>query len=573
MATDAVGGLLQGFNNGLASGLDFYKTIQGEARAKRQEQVQAQRIAVDDQRWQAGWDRQAEQDAAAAKTAERNFAWEQNKFDIQEKRLNAAAQATAEYRAQQQRLGVAKYNLDVNKRNDKLKAADKKAWDKELSDAGERAKEAFAQGPDLFMDVYSSDYRVKIATNKQIARANGLDLDDETAASLHVVERPEGGFIVTKRGKNEKGEDAWLPFDADPESDGLQAMVMPGNVFAQTFGGTAGTQAVAKEQALSGAQGEVASLANSQFQGDNADILAKSAEAEQQIAAAEQELVQLEQKEYPQFDYKNLGGIHNAKALLNFGETQRSRKTDESRKAELRAQIEQSQGYLSGMLGRQESAKGSARATLASGLDAVGKTAQGLKPEEVPVALGNTVEQLRMGNKPSAEQLGKTPDAAMDVGIKETGQLFSAIEGIVKTARPSDDDKVVANEGKMVSSIAAAAEQNGGLKQWLATPNGRAMTMQIAAQLHERGIDFGAGYLAKVASMQRKGVQIEAGLDALQSDVVQALPSQDREPIALLASEIIGERTDDPEAAIKYAMDDYYAGKQPTTPRTLSQAR
>lgn len=570
---DAVGGLLQGFNSGLASGLDFYKTIQGEARAKRQEQVQAQRYATEDERWERNWDRQVTQDAAAAKTAERNFAWDQEKFKIQEGRLSAAAKATADYRASQHRLGVANYNLKAASRNDKLKAADSKKWDKELSDALERGKEAFSQGSDLFMDTYSSDYRVKIATNKQIARANGLDLDDDTAASLHVVERPEGGFIVTKRGKTENGEDAWLPFDTDPDRDGLQAMVMPSNVFAQTFGGSDGTQIVAKEQALSGAQSEVASLANSQFQGNNAEILAKTAEAEQQIVAAEQELQTLSST--PAYitttDYRGQKTTRPNPELNKL--VPGGPEAVAARKAELQAQLEQSQGYVSGMLGRQESAKGSARATLAGGLDAIGKTAQGLKPTEVPVALGNTVEQLRMGNKPSAEQLGKAPDAALDVGMGEASDMRGAIQGMVKAARPVDDKKAMANEGKMIGSIMAAAEQNGGIKQLLGTPNGQALTMQIAAQMHDRNIEFGAGYLLKVASMGRKGVQIEAGLDALQSKVVQSLPSQDREPIALLASEIIGERTDDPEAAIKYAIDDYYAGKQPTTPRTLSQAR
>lgn len=569
MSNDAVGGLLRGFNNGLSSGLEFYKTIQNEERAKRQETLQAQRYAIEDERYGEEREYRIKQDEAAATRDERDFEWSKEKYDLEQKRLAAAAAATADYRNQQLRLSQANYNLKVLSRQDKLNAASTKKWDKELEDAAVRGKEAFAQDPELFMDLYSSDFRVKIATNKQVARANGLDLDDDTAASLHVIERPEG-FVVAKRGKDEQGNDAWLPFDADPEKDGQQAMVMPKSVFAQTFGGTEGTQAVAKVEALKGAQGEVAALANQQYAQDNADVLVKTADQEQRLATAEQELKTL--SSLPTYitttDYrgKKTTRLNPELAKLVPGGPE----AVEQRKATLQAQVDQAQGYIGGMLGRQEQAKGSARATLASGIDAVNKTAQGLDPEEVPAALGNTVEQLRMGNKPSAEQLGKTPDAALDIGMKETGTMMATIKGMVTMARPSDDDKVVANEAKMIGSVAAAAERNGGLKQWLATPNAQAMTMQIAAEMHERGIDYGAGYLAKVASMQRDGASVEAGLDALQSKVVQSLNAKDREPIALLASEIIGERTDDPEAAIKYAIEDYYAGKRP---KTLSAAQ
>lgn len=567
MSNDAVGGLLRGFNNGLASGLDFYKTIQAEGRAKRQEQYMLNRDAIADERYGEERAYRVKQDEAAAARAERDFTWDKEKYALEQKRLAAAAAATADYRNQQLRLSQANYNLRVLNRQDKLNAASTEKWGKELEAALTRGKEAFAQDPELFMDLYSSDFRVKIATNKQIARANGLDLDDATAASLHVIERPEG-FVVAKRGKDEQGNDAWLPFDADPEKDGQQAMVMPKSVFAQTFGGTEGTQAVAKVEALKGAQGEVATLANSQFQNDNADILAKSAEAEQQIAAAEQELAELDAADKKTY----IPPTTTREKLLSFGNTQLGvqLRQREARKAELRAQIEQAQAYVGGMLDRQEQAKGSARLTLASGIDAVGKTAQGLKPEEVPVALGNTVEQLRMGNTPSAAQLGKSPGEALDVGMEETGKMLAAIDGAIAKARPSDKKEIRANEAKMSASIAAAAEKNGGLKQWLATPNGAGLLRTIAGEMHARGIDFGAGYLAKVASMQRDGASVEAGLKALESDVVQSLPARDREPIALLASEIMGERTDDPEAAIMHAIEEYHKGVRP---KTLSQAQ
>lgn len=558
--SDAVGGLLRGFNNGLSSGLDFYKTIQGEARANRQEQLQAQRYATEDSRWERNWDRQASQDQAAAARDARDFEWGQDKFELEQKRLQAAADATARYRSAQLANSDRKYNLDVTKHNAKQRETSQKEWKGKLEDGLKRFSGALADNPESAMDMYASDAVIRVGVNKQIANANGMSMDDELAASLYTIPRQDGSYMVAKH--TDKG---WEPFDADPNSDGTQSMVVPADVFVRSFGGTDAADAAAAKNAEAGARGQVATLANSQFAGNNAEILAKAAGAEQQLAAAEQELKTL--SSIPAYitgtDYRGVKTTRpnpELAAMVPGGPEAVAK-----RKAELQAQIEQSQGYVGGMLERQDAAKGQARATLSSGLNAVAKTTQNMKPEEVPAALSNTVEQLRMGNTPSAEQLGLAPDAALDVGMKETSTMRGAIEGMISKARPSDKDDIKANEAKMVGSIMAAAEKNGGLKQWLATPSGQGLTLNIAAEMHTRGIDYGAGYLAKVASLQRDGASVEAGLDALQSDVVQSLNAKDREPIALLASEIIGTRTDDPEAAIKYAIDDYYAGKRPKT--------
>lgn len=82
MATDAVGGLLQGFNNGLASGLDFYKTIQGEARAKRQEQVQAERFARQDMEADRTYDFNREKYTTEKDQWEQNFGLLNDQFEF-----------------------------------------------------------------------------------------------------------------------------------------------------------------------------------------------------------------------------------------------------------------------------------------------------------------------------------------------------------------------------------------------------------------------------------------------------------------------------------------------------------
>jgi uncharacterized coiled-coil protein SlyX len=79
MSNDAVGGLLRGFNNGLTSGLEFYKTIQGEERYKREEQYRNRRDARRDMEADRGYEFDREKFSTANEQWERNFEFEGTK--------------------------------------------------------------------------------------------------------------------------------------------------------------------------------------------------------------------------------------------------------------------------------------------------------------------------------------------------------------------------------------------------------------------------------------------------------------------------------------------------------------
>lgn len=79
MSNDAVGGLLRGFNNGLSSGLEFYKTIQNEERYKREEQYRNRRDARRDMEADRTYEFDREKFSTANEQWERNFEFEGTK--------------------------------------------------------------------------------------------------------------------------------------------------------------------------------------------------------------------------------------------------------------------------------------------------------------------------------------------------------------------------------------------------------------------------------------------------------------------------------------------------------------
>ena len=83
MSNDAVGGLLRGLNNGLASGLEFYKTIQGEERYKREEQYRNRRDARRDMEVDRGYEFDREKFSTANEQWERNFGRDGEKFEFE----------------------------------------------------------------------------------------------------------------------------------------------------------------------------------------------------------------------------------------------------------------------------------------------------------------------------------------------------------------------------------------------------------------------------------------------------------------------------------------------------------
>ena len=237
----------------------------------------------------------------------------------------------------------------------------------------------------------------------------------------------------------------------------------------------------------------------------------------------------------------------------------------EEKKRSLASVAKESRARANQLLANQDRAKTSAAEALNTNLGYLDQTLQGRKNAEVPAALGNTLDQIRADNG-QAIRPGMPVSEATAENQKRSTELYNVVNQAVNREVPKGvKDKAFfkASQGKMTASIVAAMENNGGAENWLATPMGNAAMGEITAQLTARGIDYGAGFLAKMMASQGNGAQIDVGLQALESEVVQSLPAQDREPIARLAAQFIGDKTDDPEAAIMMAIEAYNAGDRP----------
>ena len=557
---DVLSGLLQGVDRGFSNGLDLYRTVQDEARQKRMEQYQLNRDAIADQRYKQTWENTLQRQGVADEQWERTHTWEREKYALEQERLAAAAAATAAYRQQQLDLRAAAHNLKVRKENRAIQKERQTEWNGRVKAGVEAFSSAFKDNPEAAQDVYASDVYARIGVNQRVAQAQGFELDAETASRLYAMPRPDGTYVIGQH--TEKG---FEPYDADPESDGQQALVMPSDVFARTFAGTEGSQSLKARDARVGAQQQVVGAANAQLNADNADILAKAAEADQAAFRAENELATLENT--PAYvsntDYR---GVKVTRVNPRLRELKiSSPQALEEKKRSLAGVVKESRARANQLLINQDRAKTSAAETLNTNLGYLDQALQGRKNAEVPTALGNTLAQIQADNG-QAIRPGMPVSEATQENQKRSTELYNVVSQVVNREIPKgvkDKQFFKASQGKMTSSIVAAMQNNGGVENWLATPMGNAAVGEITAQLVDRGIDYGAGFLAKMMASQGNGAQIDVGLQALESDVVKSLPAQDREPIARLAAQFIGDKTDDPEAAIMMAIKAYNEGDMP----------
>lgn len=79
MSTDTLSAVLQGLNNGAATGLDIYKTMKSEERAKRAENLKLRRYAIDDARYADETTYNRGQAALAQDNWQKNFDFEGQK--------------------------------------------------------------------------------------------------------------------------------------------------------------------------------------------------------------------------------------------------------------------------------------------------------------------------------------------------------------------------------------------------------------------------------------------------------------------------------------------------------------
>lgn len=557
---DVLSGLLQGVDRGFSNGLDLYKTVQDEARQKRLEQYQLDRDVINGQRYEEGVAYRDKRDSVLDTRYENDRAWEREKYKLEQERLAAAAAATAAYRQQQLGIQAAGHRLKVAKENRAIQKERQAEWNGRVKTGVEAFSTAFKDNPDAAQDLYARDVYARIGVNQQVARAQGYELDPETASSLYAMPRPDGTYVIGRH-----TEEGFKPYDADPKSDGEQALVMPNDVFARTFAGTEGAQSLQARDAKVGAQQQVVADANAQLNADNADILVDTAEADQAAFRAEDELATLEKT--PAYvsntDYRGVKVTRVNPRLreLNISSPQAL----EEKKRSLAGIVKESRAKANQLLANQDRAKTSAAETLSNNLGYLDQATAGAKNADVRARLGNTLNQIQADNGQAIHPGMPVPEATAK-NQKRSTELYNVVSQAVNREVPKGlkaKEFFKASQGKMAASIVAAMENNGGAENWLATPMGNAAMGEITAQLVDRGIDYGAGFLAKMMASQGNGAQIDTGLQALESEVVQSLPAQDREPIARLAAQFIGDKTDDPEAAIMMAIEAYNGGDRP----------
>lgn len=261
MSVDSLSAVLQGFERGFGRGIDLYKTIEGEKRAKRMEEYQLRRDAVADERWDTQWDRQLGLDKAAAEqrgldNAHRtdvfkftqqqhadNQEWKRREYEA----TKAAAAATAAYRADNLRLRAAGHNLRVDKE-----------VRKQLDGKLETFAQAYTSDPATALKVYSTDIDLRIEANRRALGDQARGLSNDQLSQLYAMDM--GGKLVFGRFQGEQ----LVPFDTNPETDGVQALAFdPATVFARVSG-KAGQDALATAAGNSRAdavEGEYARLA------------------------------------------------------------------------------------------------------------------------------------------------------------------------------------------------------------------------------------------------------------------------------------------------------------------------
>jgi hypothetical protein len=540
--------------------------VQGEARQKRQDTLQEKRYGIDDERYAETTQRQdrldqrqTTLDGQAVERDTRNHEWDKEKFTAQQ---DLAKQQHAERIAELNRAYTQRANI-----------ADAKA-----QRAGQKQTQAIYTQLNSDLGAAASGER---PLENLVAKINsGADYKSYTA-SLFGMEQPPSQYENVKLHATGDGKVLVVAYDKDgkpapwdPDGDGQAGYSMDGNQLVNRFANAAGmdTQAGVNESVatLQNAAGQQAAVVGQQRQSDQEDILVKAADAEQRKSDSEAELATLQSTPLmvTRTDYTGKETTRYNPELQKL--VPGGPDAVKARVAQLQSTLGGANDYLAGTLNRQDSVDRGAEQQLGQKLQTLSDATQGLKPADQADNVGNASRSMLNGIEPSVAVAGELPsDALVSAGQKADGQM-ARLRTMVGNAKPQLKKGEVSpvNEAKLVSSMASAFQANGELEKWSSTVNGQAAMEHIAGELYSRGLDFGAGFLAKVAMGNPKGGQIDAGLAALQNKVVEAVEDpNDREQIALLAAEKYGSgrgQSMDAEAALGMAMKEYMGGPTPT---------
>lgn len=222
--TSALSGVLQGIDAGLGRGMELYKTIEGEKRAKRMEEYQLQRDAVADERWDKQWDRQLERDEASDEQWEQKYRQAADKLMADQLHRDRQYELNVRKAADASQRGWASVNngrqANAIATARELRAQQERA-DRTLNGTLTELGKTLGVSPQAFARVANEDPHARLALAVQLQSKGYVpeDFDPLQAANMVLVPGENGGFAIGVR-----GEDGQVS-GYDPDGDGRPVMV------------------------------------------------------------------------------------------------------------------------------------------------------------------------------------------------------------------------------------------------------------------------------------------------------------------------------------------------------------
>ena len=542
MSNDAVGGLLRGFNNGLSSGLDFYKTIQAEGRAKRQEQYTLNRDAIADERYGEERAYRVKQDEAVAARDERDHDFLLDKFEYQKKQDAAAAEGAE--RRHQETLALSRLRLQATNAATKQRAATAytKARDGLVTEMkGVTKGENGLRDLSVMLNTHVN-YRVALADKLGIAMA------DEDLSQVRAIPGPDG--IVLGKIDEAGNMSPW-----DPDGDGESGVVLPARTVMTVFGGAEGAEVVDSQATLSALPRQIAGGAQAQATAESQSMVPQGEKLAVSLSDAHKRVVALQ------------GEVANLEGFIKSGEyrlsepggpstiqnTMPKNPIDAARRrnavvAELKSaqqQIEKDSSELQSLAGAQQNTQSRVPAALSQAAPAAREIA-GLPVGDRVQAAKNYSETYRENPSLANAYPGMNNREATETFTKDRTALADRLIGSIdfKTLR-DDKGKPVAATGVEAELRSVLAGMSPELLMTLRDSTGQMEgTIQMEAQ---RAIKSGnVQALPYMISAAGKGLDSGFVASAMQDESLAQLNADQRYAIAMRAAEI---KREDPARA------------------------
>lgn len=254
---DALSGLLQGLNQGVQTGLSLYTAVEGQKRAQRQEDLQAARYAVEDQRYADTQERQASRDKVDDDHWDKTYQINKAKMDADAKRAQTKMEQDAKFKqadldlraktaADASNRGWAQYGQS-KRRNDLTEAKQTQTTYKGLvKDVGD----AFAdpdRGDQAGLDLLNNSPEHRLATVTKFQQMGLVgNVDPATVHRMTVVPAGEGQYAIGVVGDDGKVS----AYDPDGPDGPQKAVTVPRSTLQRVLGGQAAVDAGDSKVAL-----------------------------------------------------------------------------------------------------------------------------------------------------------------------------------------------------------------------------------------------------------------------------------------------------------------------------------